>query len=180
MDTVDETLADLLNRVADERDVAAFRKLYDSTLPKMAIVARLGSRYGIRPDDILQIAYVRIWQRAGAYDRALGSAMGWVLRICRNVALDEIRKERTLRRRDADTISEGHAAPQFAVESCLESLPEPHAALLHSVYVEGLTHLEVAEQLGVPLGTVKSRVRRALIAMRGTLADERINRSNES
>ena len=172
MDAADETLADLLCHVASEQNISAFRMLYDLTRPRLTIIARFGIQYGIQPDDILQIAYVRIWQRVGTYDRALGSAMGWVLRICRNVALDEIRKERALRRREADVISEGRETPQFGVESYLESLPSPHAAILRSVYVEGLTQLEVAERLGVPLGTVKSRVRRALIAIRETLADE--------
>ncbi|MBY0512078.1 MAG: sigma-70 family RNA polymerase sigma factor [Rhodospirillaceae bacterium] len=159
---------DLLKAVA-ARDIAAFRKLYDVTLARLSLVARLITGDATLTDDVLQIAYFKIWEKAPQFDPQRGSSIGWLLRICRNTAIDEVRKQRLALSRETNDFSDCAVDEGFADDrpgDWLGRLPPEQADALLSVYELGLTHAELADKLKLPLGTVKSRVRRALIAAR--------------
>jgi RNA polymerase sigma factor (sigma-70 family) len=159
---------DLLKAVA-ARDIAAFRKLYDVTLARLSLVARLITRDATLTDDVLQITYFKIWEKAAQFDPKRGSSIGWILRICRNTAIDEVRKQRLAQARETNDFTDCVTDARFGEgrpRDWLRLLPPEQADALLSVYELGLTHAELADKLKLPLGTVKSRVRRALIAAR--------------
>jgi RNA polymerase sigma-70 factor (ECF subfamily) len=160
---------DLLKAVA-ARDIMAFRQLYDATLKRLSLLARLITRDATLTDDVLQITYFKIWEKAAQFDPARGSSIGWILRICRNTAIDEARKQRLAQARETDDVTACVADERLAADArpggWLGHLPPQQADVLVWVYEHGLTHAELADKLKLPLGTVKSRVRRALIAAR--------------
>ncbi|MFN3885767.1 MAG: sigma-70 family RNA polymerase sigma factor [Aquabacterium sp.] len=128
--------------------------------------------------DVLQEAFLLIWQRAGSFRRALGSGRGWIYTVVRHRALDEVRR----RRADpipsdpadfADTVlevaDEGPLDDQ-ALDRCLAQLDATRRQCVVEAYVEGYTHEQIARRVGRPVGTVKSWIRRSLVALRTCLA----------
>ena len=107
---------DLLKAVA-KRDIAAFRQVYDRTLARLSLVARLITRDMTLTDDVLQITYFKIWEKAAQFDTARGSSMGWILRICRNTAIDELRKQRLAQAREINDVADCAADPRFAEDA---------------------------------------------------------------
>lgn len=131
--------------------------------------------------DVLQDAFLQIWQRAGTYQRSLGSGRGWMYTVVRHRALDEVRRRRPedpagdaidgLADQHLDPIADawtdGHDAE--ALDRCLAQL-EPHKRqCVIDAYVEGYTHEQLAQRLEKPVGTVKSWIRRGLLALKECL-----------
>jgi RNA polymerase sigma-70 factor, ECF subfamily len=154
------------------RDRTAFAALYASTAAKLFGVALRILRRRELAEEALQESFVAIWQRAGGYDPARGSAMGWLVTIVRHCAIDQLRRgtARPDSRRAPDEALLALAAPGGAdsraelraLQRCLDELDEmPRRALLLA-YCYGLTREELAARLGVPVGTVKSWLRRSL------------------
>ncbi|MGH7116976.1 MAG: sigma-70 family RNA polymerase sigma factor [Stellaceae bacterium] len=161
----------LVHRTA-ARDRAAFTALYAQTAAKLFGIALRIMRQKESAEEVLQESFVAVWERAAGYDPARGSAIGWLITIVRHCAIDQ------LRRRAARPESRGApeealltlASPDRAdsgaelrdLQHCLDELePEPRRALLLA-YCYGLTRDELAQWLAVPLGTVKSWLRRSL------------------
>lgn len=163
-------LSDLLAAVG-ARDVAAFRALYNVSLPRLRALARRWTNSTDLADDVLQLAYVRIWEQAPNRDRTRGSALGWMLRLCRNVALDELRRRKAQSIRDtryaeAASTESAVAHDPSAFDQLVAGLSAEEQGLLSAIYVDGWTHAEVAARTGKPLGTTKSQIRRALGKLR--------------
>jgi RNA polymerase sigma-70 factor, ECF subfamily len=179
----------LLQRIAT-RDEAALAALYDrhSRLAYSVIMRILGSP----PDaeDVLQETFVRVWSRADTYDALLGSPATWLTRIARNRAIDRLRARR-VREHVAiepivhaaddrpgpgepatpdtpETLLDSHTTAG-AVRTALAILTPAQRALIEAAYFEGYTHSELAIRFGVPLGTVKTRIRTGLAALRDHL-----------
>jgi RNA polymerase sigma-70 factor (ECF subfamily) len=146
-------------------------------------------------EEVLQETFVRVWSRAETYDPLLGSPGAWLTRIARNRAIDRLRARRArgdissihaqpaanadqleagqdpqdLRSRETpQTVLEGRATAG-AVQTALATLAPMQRALIEAAFFEGYTHRELADRFGVPLGTVKTRIRTGLAAMRGRL-----------
>lgn len=164
-------LQDLIRRTASG-DKRAFATLYAQTSAKLfAVALRISGRRELA-EEIVQEAFVAIWARAEDYDPVRGPVMGWLVTIVRHCAIDQLRHQRSR--------PEGHRAPAElldglagtvradtgaelrALQHCLDELdPQPrHAVLL--AYLYGLTRDELATRLAVPVGTVKSWIRRSL------------------
>ncbi len=180
---------DLLQRIAT-RDEAALVELYDrySRLAYSLIVRILGNPRDA--EDVLQEAFVRVWSRANTYDARLCSPGAWLLRIARNRAIDRLRAQRARRSvivessADSDddivtvrepmtsgrpeTVLENHA-DLSALRSALAALPPDQRTLIEGAFFEGYTHSELAIRFSLPLGTVKTRIRSGLAALRGRL-----------
>ncbi|MGE3510218.1 MAG: RNA polymerase sigma factor, partial [Vicinamibacterales bacterium] len=179
---------DLLRQVV-RRDERALSLLYDrhSRLVYGVLLRMLGRSSDA--EDVLQEVFVRVWSRADTYESSLGSPAAWLTRIARNRAIDRLRAKRV--RRDVDAVPSdesrdaGHpepstmvtpeAAMQLAamaerVRGALQSLPEGQRLLIEAAFLDGYTHAELAERFGVPLGTVKARIRNGLLALRSQLA----------
>lgn len=171
--------AELLARVArGESD--AFAPLYDLLAPRAYGLALRIAGDASSAQDAVQEAFLRVWLRARSFDPARGSAASWVLGIVRNAVLDQLRSagahERALRRAaDAALVScaPERAEPRMelaesgsALRDALARLPEAQRRMLEVAYFQDLSHVEIARRFGVPLGTVKTRIRDGLIRLR--------------
>jgi RNA polymerase sigma-70 factor (ECF subfamily) len=152
-------------------DRRAFQALYAATSRRLFSIALTMLRRRDLAEDVLQEAYVRIWTQARQFDPERGPALAWLSRIVRNLAIDQIRRERGAH----DDIAE-HADSLCAPSPPLADRADLHRGLarlradqrniLRLAFVQGYTHEELVERLGVPLGTAKSRVRRSLEQLR--------------
>jgi RNA polymerase sigma-70 factor (ECF subfamily) len=161
-------------------DQEAFRRLYDIAAPKLHGVALriLGHRGDA--EEATQEAFVRIWQKAGRFQSGRGSGPGWIVAIARNAAIDRLRMRKAPTRDIADMVdladpgpspeaSAAAAQDRRRIEGCLGQLPEDRARAVRGAYLEGHTYEELARSLGIPLNTVRTWLRRALIALRKCL-----------
>lgn len=131
--------------------------------------------------DVLQDTFIKVWQRAGQFDPARGTGEAWLLAIARYTALDAARARGREMATD-DPLLGDLAVPPEALEAlmagqsharlraCLERLGAKGREAIVLAFVHGLSHVEVAEQLSLPLGTVKSQIRRGLLALRECMA----------
>jgi RNA polymerase sigma-70 factor, ECF subfamily len=179
----------LLQRVA-ARDERAVAELYDRHSRLVFSILRRMLRSPADAEDVLQETFVRVWSRADTYDPALGAPATWLTRIARNRAVDRLRAQRTRAAVDApvpdraDAVEiqtpAAHVSPRPAVESqdvavtaalrsAVARLPETQRVLIEAAYFEGYTHHELASRFDLPLGTVKTRIRSGLTALRGHL-----------
>jgi len=171
-------LQQLLARVA-LGDRAAFRQLYEATAPSLFGVALRIVRQRDRAEEVLQDAFVNAWHHAAGYQAALSQPMTWLTAIVRHRALDELRRGARHRMESLDDReSEGapeiederpdplklleRAADALAIRDCLEAIDGPQRRCLALVYYHGLSHSEVADQIGSPIGSVKVWLRRGL------------------
>ena len=152
---------------------AALRVIYDIEARRMVGVARRMLRRQDLAEEAVQDAFMRLWRSARTFDPQKGAARSWLYAILRNCALTVLRDEsRFAANEDAaeeiSPMTEGVMArlPETsALRRCLERLDEQRRSVVVLAYVHGLTHDELAVKLGVPLGTVKSWVRRSLISL---------------
>ena len=183
-------LSQLLAR-AGLGDRAAFASLYERTSGHLfAVVLRI-QRDRAMAEDLLQEIYVSVWKAAAGFDAARSQPLTWLTSIARNRAIDSLRRaqaqpqlESTSRDDDderPDAVEGaadegpgplellGRASDARQLGQCLERLSPPQRQSVALAFFDGLSHAEVAEQLRQPLGTVKSWVRRALMALKGCL-----------
>ena len=133
-------------------------------------------------EDALQDVYISLWRRADRYDPARASPISWLATFARNRAIDRLRVGKVRR----GSVPEEEAAPvadraplaeellidaerQARVHTCLEALEEKQREAIRTAFFEGRTYAEIAETRGVPLGTMKSWVRRGLMKLKGCL-----------
>jgi RNA polymerase sigma-70 factor, ECF subfamily len=186
MHSSDPTDLILLQRIV-ARDSDALASLYDRHSRLLfGLILRI-VRDRAEAEDILQEVFVRVWTRAELFDPRLGGPTAWLVRIARNRAIDRLRARRS---RDADrppldeSIAERPAAatdivsPEAAaleaerrgtVIDALSVLPPEQRRLIEAAFFEGYTHGELATRFGLPLGTVKTRIRAGIVAMRQRL-----------
>jgi RNA polymerase sigma-70 factor (ECF subfamily) len=170
----------LVLAVARERDRAAFAALFRHFAPRVkAYLIRLGCD-GARAEELMQDAMIMVWRRADSFDPARASAATWIFTIARNKRIDATRRERrplldpedpALAPAPADT-PEGSALRRREAEDvrrALLTLPADQAELVRLSYFEDKPHSAIAATTGVPLGTVKSRLRLALARLRKAL-----------
>ena len=130
--------------------------------------------------DVLQDAFLQIWQKAASYQRSLGSARGWIYTVVRHRALDLARRSgrEVSIGDDLDALSDarqvdehGAAGPDTtALDRCLDALDERKRDCIVFAFVEGYTHEQIATKLSTPVGTVKSWIRRGLLALKECLS----------
>ncbi|MDN5937153.1 MAG: sigma-70 family RNA polymerase sigma factor [Salinisphaera sp.] len=167
-------------------DQQAFAKLYDATASHLYAVLLRILRNPDRAQDALQEAYIKIWQKAGSYAPDRGSPLTWLLAVARYGALDALRRQRpeVAMPEDPDLAAalledETGQSPDRenenlqsldAVRTCLTTLTPQQRNSVLLAYYEGLTHQELAQRLGAPIGTVKSWIRRGLARLRDCLS----------
>ena len=162
-------------------DRRAFADLYERTSAKLfGIVLRI-LKDRARAEDALQDVYIRIWQRAGSYDRRQGKPVTWMAAVARNRAIDIVRAARPTQTLDEDGDEEdvfragGHRAAELdpgeleSLRTCLGEIAEEDRNLILLAYYEGYSREELAERFAMPTGTVKTRLRRGLQRLRGCL-----------
>ena len=174
----------LLTRVAG-RDAGALADLYDRHNRLLfSLILRVLRDRG-ESEDVLQEVFVRVWDRADSYSPALGTPLAWLVRIARNRAIDRLRS-RQVRANIAESYEDPPVAPDAtppghpeqlartaehrrAIVAALDQLPVEQRTLIDAAYFQGFTQSELAERFGLPLGTVKTRIRTAMQTLRQTL-----------
>ncbi len=174
--------AALLARIADgdERAVEELYARYAGPLYSLAYQVTRTERFA---QDVVQEVFIAVWGQAGRYDPSRGPVGPWLFSLARHKAIDLIRREATVRRRTADVDLELREADDDVdeeawlgvrrerVRAAVRLLAAPQREALELAFFEGLTHVQVAEALGIPLGTAKTRIRTALIRLRDILGD---------
>lgn len=168
-------LAQLLQRCAAQ-DSAAFRTLYDKTSAILfARLLRMLRRRSVA-EEALQDVYVRIWQRAAQFEMNRGKPLAWMVTIARYCAIDLMRRERvSLVSDDAiDEVADESDAEEIVdkpnnFDFCIAQLNENTRKCLTLAFVEGRSHDEIARVTTHPLGSVKSWIRRGLLALKDCL-----------
>jgi RNA polymerase sigma-70 factor (ECF subfamily) len=167
-------------------DVAALRQLYARHARTVYVMAA----HGVGPtaaEEVVQDVFVTLWRRAGRFDPARGSLSAWLMAIARHRVLDELASQRREPKAVDDIEHLLAAAPGYApapeehaersergqaVRRALHALPAEQRQVLVLAYFGGLSQAEMARRLGVPLGTLKKRVRLGLRKLRASLVGE--------
>ncbi len=177
-DGQDGLSAQLLERVAGG-DREAFRQLYDIHAPRLHAFALRITRQGPLAADAVHDAFLQVWRNAARFDATRGNPAAWLLGLVRYRALDiarrrgrEVPDDDMPERADEDPdplqrlVSSRDAA---ALHACLRQLPVERQKLVLLAFVEGLTHADLADRTMIPLGTIKSWIRRSLQSLRQCL-----------
>ena len=172
--------AELLARIVarDERAVEALYAKYSGPLYSLAYQVTGADRFA---QDVVQEVFVAVWKDAARFDPSRGAVGPWLFSLARHKAIDLVRREQNVRKRTADVDMEFEMAPDDVdheawlnvrrdrVHAAMAELTEPQRTALELAFFAGLTHVEVAERLGIPLGTAKTRIRSALLRLRDAL-----------
>jgi len=175
-------------------DRAAFATLYERTSSHLLAVVLRINRDRAQAEDILQEVYVNVWRAASSFDAAQSQPLTWLTSIARNRAIDSLRRLSTQpqfrtvglaadgsdREEESvyDTLADdapgpldllSRASDARSLAACMDQLSALQRQSVALAFFQGLSHVEVAEQLRQPLGTVKSWVRRALMTLKGCL-----------
>lgn len=180
----------LFEQVARDRSQEAFSLLYDRYSPRVYALLLHMMRTEEDAQDVLQEVFAQVWQKSPMYFESRGNVAAWVLSLARNRAVDELRSKRyklrgmetslvisddrpELERIIAETTLPDmglHTADQQReVRSALLDLSHDHRAVIDLAYFGGLTHLEISEKLQMPIGTVKTKIRQAVLKLGKTL-----------
>jgi RNA polymerase sigma factor (sigma-70 family) len=173
----DADVTDIITRCASG-DRAALKRLFDVETPRMIGVAERILRRRALAEEATQDTFVQIWRRASSFDATLGSGRTWLYTILRNRALSILRNEsRTDLTGDQD-VFDGQSDednPETIVlklgeasrlRACLEQLEPQRRQAIVLAYAKGLSHGELAGKLGIPLGTIKSWIRRSMSSLK--------------
>ena len=186
-DTEDAGYRGLIARIADA-DESALADLYDATAGRAYALALRITRHAQDAEDVVEETYFQIWRRADQYDAQRGRVLAWVLTICRSRALDLLRRHEPAElHADPGALSEQSddqaTDPQqlvamfqrdSAVHAALAQLTGVQQQLVALAFLRDLSHQQIAEHLAMPLGTVKTHIRKALSALQGLLQNDRI------
>jgi len=174
---------DELNRLLQQTgqgDRGAFADLYRQTSPKLFGICLRLLRDRDDAEEVLQEIYVTVWRRAASFDATRAGAITWLIALSRNRAIDRLRQHRraVLVSEDLDEVMDKEATATADTEraeeyrrlqQCLEQLDPQHQRSLREAFFSGATYSELAARCKVPLGTMKSWIRRSLIQLRKCL-----------
>ena len=182
--TPPERLAAWLASVASDRDRHAFERLFEHFAPRLkSYMMRLGADT-LMAEDLAQETMVKVWHKAKLYDSSKAGASVWIFRIARNLRIDKLRRQRFHEvELDTEEIArQGHFLESETsterldadrLPELVQDLPAEQMEVVRLAFFEGLTHNEICQQLELPLGTVKSRLRLAFAKLRKAMGDER-------
>ena len=186
-----DALAALMQRV-QQREAAALEALYDATCTRLLALAGAILRSREDAEEVVCDCYTQAWNDAARYDANRATVLGWLTMLCRSRALDRLRQRRhqhlSVGLDAADSIADPGPQPDdllslleegSRVRKALAALPEDRRELVALAFLRGLSHQQIAELKGLPLGTVKSHVRRSLLQLREALDGDAANKDVE-
>jgi RNA polymerase sigma factor (sigma-70 family) len=186
MTNTDADLMNLIDRMANSDEIA-LKALYDATSPKLFGLALRVVNKREWAEDVLQESYMYIWRSAADYRASLSPPMAWMGLIVRSRALDFLRRRASERMHLTQELDdylsetmEGDAPnpmntalaseQAWALQQCMNQLDNKQREVVSLAYLRDLSHSDLAEQLKLPLGTVKTWIRRGLEQLRGCMA----------
>ena len=179
----DALLTDLISKVAEKKDKQAFAEIFSLVAPRIkGYLMKLGSS-DIVAEDLLQEVMLTVWRRAETFDRSKAAVSTWLFTIARNKRIDLIRKEvrpeldpeDPMLSRDEEKLADAvyeEKQDSTKILNAIKSLPREQALLINMTFYEDKSHSTIAEELGIPLGTVKSRIRLASSRLKKILAGD--------
>ena len=178
--------ADLVGRVASGGDLEAFKKLFEHFAPRIKGFMLKAGCSTDEAEEIAQNALIAVWRKAGQFDPATTGAAAWIFTIARNQRIDLFRRTARTSRLQSDEMLSGASDPADSAEIMLsrvedtarvrdavERLSSEQSRVIQLSFIEERPHPEIANLLGIPLGTVKSRIRLAMNRLRHLLDEER-------
>ena len=166
-------------------DEDAFRGLFGRYAPSAMALARRVARQPFLAEEIVQEAFLAVWRNPSGYDQQRGSVRAWLMGMVHHRAVDAIRREESQRRRvEESMVSDPVVSPdpaddvvdeldlpeeRKAVRAALDGLPQEQRQVIELMYFGGLSQTKISEQLGLPLGTVKSRTLLGMRRLRGAI-----------
>lgn len=166
--------------IAKSGDRAAFARIYDHFSPRIKGILMQRGASAELAEDLAQEAMLTVWRKAAQFDPAKAAASTWIFTIARNLRIDRLRREQraavyALAMKDeAEPPVQPDQALDVAqrevvVREALQVLPDDQLQVVRLSFIEGRTHMEIADALQIPLGTVKSRMRLAMTKLRDAL-----------
>jgi RNA polymerase sigma factor (sigma-70 family) len=159
---------------------SALEYLYDNYSGALyGVIMRIVKHEAVA-QEVLHDVYMKVWKQIGAYDATKGRLYTWVVNICRNAAIDKLRSKEIKKTTKTDSVADNvylidHAnfdtqsIDGIGLEKTLQELPDDLRFVIEQMYFKGYTQSEIAEEFNIPLGTVKTRARSAMKALRGLL-----------
>ena len=178
-ETVQIRMARLMTAVAELRDAAAFEEIYAYMFPRLRSHMRKMTRDPILADELTQEVMLSVWRKAHLYNHDQAQVSTWIFRIARNLYIDSLRRRMPeFDENDPAFVPEAelpadrllvNAQDADALRQALGKLKDEHLEVLRLSYFEEMPHSAIATALGIPLGTVKSRIRMACERLRWVL-----------
>ncbi len=169
---------DIIARIRDDADEAAFAEIFDHFAPRVKGFLMKSGASATLAEECAQDVMATLWQKAHLFDPSRASAATWIFTIARNRRIDALRKARRPEPEDiiwgpeeapdqADVLALEQESAQLA--EAIAALPAKQKTLIEAAYFSDLSHSEIAEKTGLPLGTIKSRIRLAIDRLRHTM-----------
>lgn len=176
-------LCSLVERIAESRDREAFEALYRHFAPRLKAYGMRAGADAITAEELAQEAMIMVWRKAASFDRRKATVSTWLFTIVRNKRIDLLRRQNRPEIEAEDLLAMGEpektqdeamASQQTdeIVRRSLHVLPEDQKTVLAMAFFEEKSHSQIAEDLALPLGTVKSRIRLAMNRLKGRLSKE--------
>lgn len=174
---------ELVVRVGENRDRQAFAGLFDHYAPRIKALLMRGGASASAAEELAQETLLTVWRKAHLFDPARASAAAWIFTIARNLRIDHFRRGSvTLHEMDFHLEAEEPAQPDAIlsgaqdaqrVRAAMLSLNADQAAAIEMAFFQEQTHAEISRTLGVPLGTVKARIRFGMMKLRACIERDR-------
>jgi len=167
----DET--ELMRRIAQKED-AALRQLYEASSCPVYSLALQVLQNADYAEEVMQDVFLKVWEAPDKWDENRGTLMSWLLTVTRYAAIDRLRQEKRHTDRaetfeDREFVDDGvdvRFGDKVALNGIVSRLPDEQAQVINLAYYKGMTHQEISDATGVPLGTVKTRIRLGMEKLR--------------
>ncbi|RZJ81259.1 MAG: sigma-70 family RNA polymerase sigma factor [Flavobacterium sp.] len=156
----------------------AIKQLYQMYAPALNGIIKRIIKYDEIAEDVLQDTFVKIWKSIGQYDASKGRLFTWMANVAKNMAIDQVRSKAHLNASKTDDIGEisigliehqSHVHPNMetiGIKQLLGHLKQDQQEIIELIYFKGFTHVQVSEMLNIPLGTIKTKLRLAILKLR--------------
>lgn len=179
-DETETSFEDLLSRVGKTRDKQAFVRVFEYFAPRIKSFLMRGGMAPDQTEELVQETMLAVWHKADNFDSSKAAASTWIYTIARNKKIDFLRKHSRPEPDPNDPFFKKGSEPvqdealsldqeSEAISQAMKDLPEEQVALIQKAFFEDKTHQHIAEETGLPLGTVKSRIRLALKKLHDSL-----------